>query len=39
MMRRKEEEQNVRGYKVLEVEASKIQSSPMMFSTYNIQMK
>jgi hypothetical protein len=39
MMWKKEEKQSARGYKVLEVEALKIQSSPMMFNTYNIQMK
>jgi hypothetical protein len=39
MIKKKEERQSARGYKVLEVEALKIQSSSMMFSTYNIQMK
>lgn len=39
MMQKKEERQSARGYKVLEVEALKIQSSSMMFNTYNIQMK
>ncbi len=39
MMQRKEERQSVRGYKVLEVEALKIQSPSIMFNTYKIQMK
>jgi hypothetical protein len=36
MMQKKEEGQNVKGYKVLKLEALKIQSPSMMFNTYNI---
>jgi hypothetical protein len=39
MMQRKEKGENARGYKVVEVEALKIQSPSMMFNTCNIQMK